>query len=112
MADILHNLRIDGPIDQVFQAVSPPGVLAAWWTKHGAGEPREGADYTLWFGPDYDWRAIVFRRLSSAMTCAFWCAAMISIPCLCANALAQQSSPSPLGRTIQVPLDYKTPRLG
>jgi len=112
MADILHNLRIDGRIDHVFQGAPPPGGLDAWWTKRVTGEPREGVEYTLRFGPDYDWRAIVSQRLSSAMTRAFWCAAMISIPWLCANALAQKSSPSPLGRKIQVPLDYKSPGLG
>ena len=112
MTDILHHLRIDGRIDHVFQGAPPPGGLDAWLTKRVTGEPREGVEYTLRFRPGYDWRAIVSQRLSSAMTRAFWCAAMISIPWLCANALARQSSPPPLGRKIQVPLDYKSPGLG
>jgi len=47
MADILHNLRIDGRIVYVFQGAPPPGGLDSWWTKRVTGEPREGVEYTL-----------------------------------------------------------------
>ena len=38
-----------------------PGGLDEWWTQRSSGEPKEGAEYELWFGPEYDWRARVTR---------------------------------------------------
>jgi uncharacterized protein YndB with AHSA1/START domain len=61
MADILHDVRIGAPADRVFEAISTPAGLDTWWTKTAAGEPRLGAEYTLGFGPEYDWRAVVTR---------------------------------------------------
>ena len=61
MADIFHHLPIPATLQQVFQAVSTPTGLDSWWTKRSAGEPTLGADYDLWFGADYDWRAVVSR---------------------------------------------------
>jgi hypothetical protein len=45
----------------VFQSISTPAGLDAWLTKRSAGKPVEGAEYELWFGPEYDWRAVVSR---------------------------------------------------
>lgn len=59
MPDIVHQLSIHAPPARVFPAVSTPAGLDAWWTKRSAGEAREGAEFTLWFGPEYDWRARV-----------------------------------------------------
>ena len=59
MPDILHALPINAPIGRVFAAVSTPEGLDSWWTQRSAGTPRIGAEYTLWFGPRYDWRARV-----------------------------------------------------
>lgn len=61
MADILHDLPIKATPEDVFRAVSTPQDLDRWWTKRSAGEARTGAEYELWFGPDYDWRAQVTR---------------------------------------------------
>jgi uncharacterized protein YndB with AHSA1/START domain len=61
MADITHHFPINAPPWKVFQAVSTPAGLDAWWTKRSAGKPVEGAEYELWFGPEYDWRAVVSR---------------------------------------------------
>ena len=61
MADILHDLPIKASPDDVFRAVSAPDGLDQWWTKRSAGQPRMGAEYELWFGPEYDWRAQVTR---------------------------------------------------
>jgi uncharacterized protein YndB with AHSA1/START domain len=61
MPDILQEFPIKAPVNQVFQAVSTPEGLDRWWTKRSAGEPREGSEYELWFGPEYDWRARVSR---------------------------------------------------
>lgn len=61
MADILHDLPIKAPIVRVFDAFSTPAGLDTWWTKTSAGEPKDAAEYTLGFGPGYDWRARVTR---------------------------------------------------
>jgi uncharacterized protein YndB with AHSA1/START domain len=76
MADIFHQLSIKVAAQQVFQAISTPAGLDAWWTLRSAGCPAEGAVWRLWFGPEYDWRALVTRcapdrafelRLTTAM---------------------------------------------
>jgi uncharacterized protein YndB with AHSA1/START domain len=61
MADIFQDFPIKAFPDRVYQAVSTPGGLDRWWTKRSAGEPTEGTQYELWFGPQYDWRAKVTR---------------------------------------------------
>jgi uncharacterized protein YndB with AHSA1/START domain len=61
MPDIFHDFPIDAAPSRVFQAVSTPADLDQWWTIRSAGEPRLGAGYELWFGPQYDWRATVAR---------------------------------------------------
>ena len=62
MADIHHELLIGAPRDRVFDAVSTPGGLDAWWTQRCAGRPATGAELELWFGPEYDWRATVLAH--------------------------------------------------
>jgi len=64
MADIYHDLPIKAPPHRVFEAVSTARGLDSWWTKRSAGQPREGAEFELWFGPRYDWRARVTRLVS------------------------------------------------
>lgn len=59
MPDIFHHFPIKAPRQKVFQAISTPAGLDTWWTKRSSGEPAEGAEYELWFSPDYDWRAVV-----------------------------------------------------
>lgn len=61
MADIFHQFPINATRDQVFAAIATPAGLDAWWTLRAAGEPVEGAEYELGFGPGYDWRARVVR---------------------------------------------------
>lgn len=61
MPDILQEFVIKAPRDEVFQAVSRPTGLDSWWTGMSTGEPQEGADYELSFGPGYEWRARVTR---------------------------------------------------
>jgi uncharacterized protein YndB with AHSA1/START domain len=63
MADIFHDMTIKAPRQQVFEAFATLQGLDSWWTKTSSGEPREGAVYTLSFGPEYDWRAKVTRCL-------------------------------------------------
>lgn len=59
MADILQDVRIEAPVSSVFEAISTPAGLDSWWTKSSSGEPREGAEYRLQFGPGHDWGAKV-----------------------------------------------------
>lgn len=61
MPDILHDFPIKVAPSRVFHAVSAPAGLDEWWTVKSVGEPRLGAEYELWFGPRYDWRAKVTR---------------------------------------------------
>lgn len=66
MADIYHDFPIQAPPERVYEAVSTPGGLDAWWTKRSAGTPSAGAEYELWFGPEYDWRARVTKAVAPA----------------------------------------------
>lgn len=66
MADIVHDFPVKGTIEKVFQAVSTSSGLDAWWTKRSSGEPKLGASYNLWFGPFYDWQAVVSRYVPQA----------------------------------------------
>lgn len=59
MPDIYSDFPINVPAADVFRVVSTPAGLDQWWTKRSTGTPKLGAEYELWFGPDYDWRARV-----------------------------------------------------
>ena len=61
MPDIFHDFPIKASSDNVFRAVSTPTGLASWWTNRSNGEPALGEKYELWFGPEYDWRAVVSK---------------------------------------------------
>ena len=65
MSDILQDFPIKVLREQVYQAVSTPAGLDCWWTKKSAGSPIVGAEYELWFGPKYDWRAKVTRSVAN-----------------------------------------------
>jgi uncharacterized protein YndB with AHSA1/START domain len=65
MADILHDFPIRASAERVFEAVSAPSGLDQWWTKRANGVVKAGAEYQLWFGPEYDWRAVVEQMHSS-----------------------------------------------
>jgi uncharacterized protein YndB with AHSA1/START domain len=59
MPDIYSDFPIKVPAADVFRVVSTPAGLDQWGTKRSAGTPQAGAEYELWFGPEYDWRARV-----------------------------------------------------
>jgi len=61
MADIVHEFFVKAPQERVFEMFATPKGLDAWWTKASAGEPRDGAEYALDFGPGHAWRAKVTR---------------------------------------------------
>ncbi len=66
MADIYHDFPINAPLERVYAAVSTPQGLDSWWTKRSSGQPIQGAEFELWFGPGYDWRARVSQATASA----------------------------------------------
>jgi uncharacterized protein YndB with AHSA1/START domain len=66
MSDIYHDFPINAPLERVYEAVTTPLGLDAWWTKRSRGDAREGAEYELGFGPGYDWRARVSRAVPGA----------------------------------------------
>jgi uncharacterized protein YndB with AHSA1/START domain len=59
MPDIVQDFPIKGFAKEVFEAIATPAGLDTWWTKRSSGRPELGAEYQLWFGPEYDWRAVV-----------------------------------------------------
>ena len=59
MPDIYHDFPINGSSRRVFEAVSTAEGLNSWWTKTCDGEPTQGGEYKLGFGPEYEWRAVV-----------------------------------------------------
>jgi uncharacterized protein YndB with AHSA1/START domain len=61
MADIYHDFPIRAAPERVYEGVTTPRGLDEWWTKRSAGEPVEGTEYELWFGPEFDWRGRVTR---------------------------------------------------
>ena len=59
MADILYDFPIAALAAKVFGAISMPEGLDAWWTLRSAGKPALKSEFQLYFGPQYDWRAVV-----------------------------------------------------
>jgi uncharacterized protein YndB with AHSA1/START domain len=66
MADIFHQFPIKASPEQVFEAVTTPEGLDAWWTKRSTGKPVEGTEYSLYFGEGSDWRAVVSKCIRNA----------------------------------------------
>ena len=61
MADIFHELTVRAPKARVFDAISTPAGLNAWWTLRAEGKAQEGRAYTFDFGPGYVWKATVTK---------------------------------------------------
>jgi len=59
MADILHDFAIAAPPARVFEAISSPAGLDAWWSKSSSGSPATGSVYELGFGEGFQWLAVV-----------------------------------------------------
>jgi uncharacterized protein YndB with AHSA1/START domain len=53
MADILHMLLIDAPVERVYRAITEQEGLAAWWTSQAVAEPVEGSIAKFAFGDRY-----------------------------------------------------------
>ena len=63
MADILQDFPINASPARVYEAISTPAGLDQWWTQRSAGSAADGREYELWFGPQYDWRAVVTQAI-------------------------------------------------
>src|SRR5512138_818203 len=63
MPNISCLLPIKASRSEVFRAISTPAGLNKWWTKTCSGEPHAGAEYSLGFGPEHNWRATVSRYI-------------------------------------------------
>jgi len=61
MPDIVQEFTVKVPQARVFLAMATPKGLSQWWTKKSAGDPEKGSEYTLDFGPDYEWKGRVTR---------------------------------------------------
>jgi uncharacterized protein YndB with AHSA1/START domain len=61
MPSILHDFPIVASVEKVFSVLSTPAGLDQWWTLKSSGNPVLGAEYTLFFGPEYDWHAAVSK---------------------------------------------------
>ncbi|MDP4151041.1 MAG: SRPBCC domain-containing protein [Bacteroidota bacterium] len=61
MADILQCFPINAPASRVFGGISSSKGLDQWWTKSSKAEPEAGGTYSLDFGPQYIWKAIVTK---------------------------------------------------
>ncbi len=53
MAEILHMVLIDAPVDRVYGAITEAKGLAAWWTVQAVAEPIVGSIADFKFGDRY-----------------------------------------------------------
>ncbi|WP_298760468.1 SRPBCC domain-containing protein [uncultured Psychroserpens sp.] len=61
MVDIYHQLTINESVSKVFKAISTSDGLDKWWSKSTLGLPKLNEKYTLNFGNDCIWKAIVSK---------------------------------------------------
>lgn len=61
MPDIFHAFPINARPEKVFQVISTSEGLDNWWTKSSEAKPGMDAEYKLYFGPEYDWKALVTK---------------------------------------------------
>jgi len=59
MADIIQEFFVKASPTQVMEMFSTPEGLNRWWTKRSSGVAKEGAEFTLYFSPEFDWHAKV-----------------------------------------------------
>ncbi|GAA1622157.1 SRPBCC domain-containing protein [Catellatospora bangladeshensis] len=50
MVDILHQVGVTAPLDEVYRAVSTPEGLAGWWTVDTTGKSEVGEQLAFRFG--------------------------------------------------------------
>lgn len=58
---IYHDLVINAPLANVFEAITEPKHLVNWWPQKCKGIPEEGEVYNFFFTPEYDWYRKVIK---------------------------------------------------
>jgi len=61
MPELPYLFPIKASRADVFRAIATPEGLNNWWTKTCSGNPTNGGEYALGFGPEYEWNATVSR---------------------------------------------------
>lgn len=61
MVELLHDFTINATAEKVFEAVSTPFGINAWWSRDCSGIPGLGNEYQLFFGPGYEWTAEITK---------------------------------------------------
>jgi uncharacterized protein YndB with AHSA1/START domain len=61
MPDIVHEFFVNASPGRVFEMFLMAEGMNRWCTKEASGEPKLNAEFRLYFGPGYDWRAKVTR---------------------------------------------------
>ena len=61
MSDIIQEFFVKASPTRVMEMFRTPEGLNLWWTQRSSGVPIEGAEFTLYFTPEFDWRAKVTR---------------------------------------------------
>lgn len=56
---ICHDVEIISTPDHLYHAITSAEGLEKWWVLHAVGIPAIGEEYSLYFSPEYDWRAKV-----------------------------------------------------
>jgi uncharacterized protein YndB with AHSA1/START domain len=59
MYDIYHDIQVSARPQEIFDAISTPQGLNAWWTVRSSGVPVVGSTYNFYFSEDYNWSAEV-----------------------------------------------------
>lgn len=61
MYEILHDFPVAAARTKVFEAVATEQGLERWWTRSSEGRTEVGAEWRLYFDPEFDWRGSVTR---------------------------------------------------
>lgn len=59
MPDIFHTFQVKSTPTKIFAGFTTSAGLDNWWTKSSVEDPQYDGVYTLNFGPQYIWKAMV-----------------------------------------------------
>jgi uncharacterized protein YndB with AHSA1/START domain len=62
MYDIYHVFPIHVSAEKVYLGVATPAGIDQWWTKKSSGKPEAGSTWSLFFGPENDWKSVVTKN--------------------------------------------------
>jgi uncharacterized protein YndB with AHSA1/START domain len=61
MYHICHDIEIHAFVEDIFNQISEPEGLNAWWTVRSSGTAKTNEEFQFYFSDDYDWRAKVLE---------------------------------------------------